>query len=171
MMRNSGYNNLADRQRVAWGWGMKVRQDKKLTLRQAKFCEEFLTNGCDAIAAARSVGYKDPRMSSRRMLASNPKVKAYISKKVKKMEKEFGVTFDWKVKKLKKIIELTVPDDAENKSEINASAAISAIAETNKMQGHYSAEKIITTNLNADIDVKKVHDLTIELELKYKKDY
>jgi hypothetical protein len=63
---------------------------------------------------------------------------------------------EWKKRKLIKIInKLSKISELDAKS---AKPVISAIAELNKMDGHYSAEKVITTNLNVDTDLKKVSE-------------
>jgi hypothetical protein len=75
-------------------------------------------------------------------------------------EKELTKFYGWKIHKLVNLINICTPDCTDiTKDDINANATISAIAELNKMQGHYAAEKSINTNLNIDADFQKVREL------------
>lgn len=87
------------------------------------------------------------------------------------MEKEHNVTFDWKIKKLKKIAELCVSDDAVHIDQINPTAATGAISELNKMQGHHSAEKHLNVSMNVDTDLQTIQSMMQDLLEKNEKEY
>lgn len=89
-------------------------------------------------------------------LLKHPLVAAYIAEQdkviVTNVKKSVSGSLAWKRKKLIKIVkELSIAIDAKT-----AKPVIGAIAELNKMDGHYSAEKVINTNLNVDTDLEQV---------------
>jgi phage terminase small subunit len=143
-----------------------------LTEKQLKFCESYLTNGHNSIAALKTAGYsiKCTSDGARAIMASRS-VQDYLSKRIKAVEEKEQITFDYKIKKLKQIVELSVPSEAITKEDINASAAISAISELNKMQGHYSAEKHANLNLVVDADIAQAKELMAQLLQQYKREF
>ena len=80
---------------------------------------------------------------------------------------KIGWEFEDKLRKLRHVADLAIPDEAKTMDELTPTAGIAAIAESNKMQGHYSAEKVVQTNVNVDVDLQQVK----ELMDKYKRDY
>jgi phage terminase small subunit len=153
----------------------RAKNQRKLCLteKQLKFCEAYLTNGHNAAAARSAAGYSmqaTNNLSSKDVLQSKA-VQDYLAKRLKTVEEKEQITFDYKIKKLKQIVELSVPSEAANKEEINANAAISAISELNKMQGHYSAEKHANLNLVVDADIAQAKELMAQLLQQYKREY
>ena len=69
-----------------------------------------------------------------------------------------SVSYEWKLKKLKQVVD-TFINDAACLTPKEVSTALQAIAEMNKMQGHYSAEKHVTINVNADPDLQQIESL------------
>ncbi len=70
--------------------------------------------------------------------------------------------YDWKLRVLEEIAM-----EGENGDRIRA------ISEANKMQGHYAAEKLVTTNFNVDTDIQSGIDLVQKQEdalAKYRRD-
>lgn len=142
-----------------------------LNERERKFCIAYLTNGQVMQQAALTAGYSEEYAAKNSFrLMQKPYIKDYIEKRLAQMDKELGVTFEWKVKKLKSVIDRAIPDD-EIESDLSASVGISAIQELNKMQGHHSAEKRVNTNLNSDTDVENVKELMEGLIAKHDKSY
>lgn len=120
------------------------------------FADIYLVNH-NATQAALDAGYsaKSAAVQGCKML-HYPDIADYIASNLAKHDKKvMDVVIDnaaWKKEKLTQIInELSAEIDAKS-----AKPIISAIAELNKMEGHYSAEKVITTNLNIDTDLQKV---------------
>lgn len=113
----------------------------KLTDQQKKFCLHYLSNGLDKYKAAIDAKYS-PHMARERgsKLLAKPHIKIYIERAMEQLNMKEMITVDWKMGKLKKIVDLCAPDSAVHKDDIDAKPAISAIAELNKMQGHYSKE-------------------------------
>lgn len=136
---------------------------RKMTLRQRKFSHVYLISNGNRIKALREAGYK-PKPGSEKQLAyrilnSRP-VKKYINRVADKMEKDFGITLDWKIFKLKRIVNFCVPDD-EDKPVIDGAVGVKAIAELNKMQGDYAPVRNENTNanINADAEIKDMQEL------------
>lgn len=115
--------------------------------------------------AAKEVGYSSSSDGTR--LLKNPEIKKYIKKRVKKSEKDLQVTFDWKIQKLRDVVLNANLDD------ITPSHFLTAIAELNKMQGHYSPERHENVNANITVDpsVLKVRAILEDLKKKYEKEY
>lgn len=76
--------------------------------------------------------------------------------------------YNWKLNKLKMIIELCAPDDAGAHDEIHASGAIAAIAEMNKMQGHYMKSE---ADHQSEQELKSISTLLSDLKKKHECDY
>lgn len=66
-----------------------------------------------------------------------------------------------------------LPEDEDLVIPECAKTAIAAIAELNKMQGDYSAEKRANVNLNVnvDADLKRASEILDEVKQKYKCEY
>lgn len=147
------------------------KRKKYLSEQERKFCISYLTNGQVMQKAALAAGYSEQyALKNSFRLLQKPDVKDYIEKRLEQMDKELGVTFEWKVKKLKNVVDRAIPDD-EIESDLAATVGISAIQELNKMQGHHSAEKHVTTNLNVDTDVENVKTIMDGLIVKHEKTY
>lgn len=138
---------------------------KPSEIRRRRFVQEYLTNGFNSVAAVEAAGYKATRYQRKKTawrILQQRKTIIEIKKKLKKMSDDIEITFDYKMRKLKRVIDEAIPDSGD----INlakARVAITAISETNKMQGHYEAQKI-------QVDSKEMHDVK-ELVDKFKKEY
>lgn len=144
----------------------------ELTEKQLRFCYEYMSNGNNAMQAAMAVGdSKESAQKNSWTYLKNPLIKSFIGDKLKKMEKELDITFEWKLKKLKHVVQVSIPDESQVLEEIDARAGVAAIAEMNKMQGHYSPDKHINANISADTDVKEVQDMLQEMIRKNEKEF
>ncbi len=140
-----------------------------LTILQNKFVNEYLTNGLNGAQAVLDAGYNTFRINApivANTILKVPAVQKAIEKKVQAIQDSHGINFEWKLKKLKRVIEDTIPDEGWSTKEA-FSVGIKALAELNKMQGDYAAEKRTVTNLNIDTDVKEVKEYID----KYKREY
>jgi phage terminase small subunit len=116
---------------------------KKLTAKQQTFVDAMVESNFNQSKASEIMGYNKingPVYASN--FIKNPAVRSALTELRKKVEKKTGVTFDYKIEKLLYLVENS---DDEN-------VIIKAISELNKMQGHYSAQKIEAINLNVDMD-------------------
>lgn len=145
-------------------YGYPNTNKKILTEEDVKVCETYLTNARDRKKTAEMLNMDIKQVNTILFAA---RCKRYMTSRIKKQTSELRVTFDDKVKKLKEIIDNAIVDD------VPPQVAIQAIAELNKMQGHYSAEKHVNVNANVTLDphLKKVTDLLEDLRKKYEKDY
>lgn len=141
-----------------------------LSERKFKFCEAYLANGRHGINAARIAGYSDTSAWTLNMAAirnlKDPKVKEYLSKRIKKMEKEFKLDLNYKLKKLKQVIDIGIPSEANALDTKQAKLAIAAIQAANKMTGDIAPTK--NANINCDVGIDK---FILEISNKALKEY
>jgi len=114
------------------------RYNAKWTARERLFCKRYLANDYNASEAARFAGYKESASSNigSRMLGK-VHIQEYIEKSVRKIEKKLEITIEKKIEALWLIAQGGIPKNGE---QVSASTAVSAIAELNKLQGHYPKE-------------------------------
>jgi hypothetical protein len=81
--------------------------------------------------------------------------------------------FDFKIQKLKKVIDDFIPAETEVLEPKKVSVGLQAVAEANKMQGDYAAEKRVTVNANVELDplVKATQELLESLIVKNEREY
>ncbi len=125
-----------------------VIEKTALTDRQARFIDEYLANGGNGAQAAISAGYsaKAARVTASRML-TNANVVSKISEAQAEIKDRLGVTAEWKRARLRQIIDActqTVDVSTGVVSMIEPKAAISAIAELNRMDGDLATIKTDT---------------------------
>lgn len=87
-----------------------------------------------------------------------------------RMKEESFMSVEYKLRKLKKIIDCYIPDDAEIIPFELAKHAISAIAEANKMQGDYAPVKSETA-VTTDKEQIEAKELLEKLKQEYKKEF
>lgn len=140
---------------------------KEPTLRERKFCLLYLANGQDAKHAYIDAGYSPNGAAvTAHQALKRPHIKNFIAKHIKKVEKKMEITIEYKIKKLKQCIEAAMIEDPDTGKVIldNHSALLGAISELNKMQGHYSAEKIQNLHIVAEAEGKDIKVLTKQFE-------
>jgi hypothetical protein len=141
----------------------------KMTVAHKKFLELYIASGCkDVQGSAEAAGF-NPKMGYK--ILQRPAVKRQLTMRQNRISYDLEMDVDYKLKKLKKVIDAAIPDGAQSFDEMKPAAGIAAIAETNKMQGHYSAEKRENVNVNIDADIERVKSLVEELTKKYQRDY
>jgi phage terminase small subunit len=163
MSQETWYDNFDERRRE-----YKAKADP----RQTKLANLYVKYG-DATKAALEAGYSEKtatHMASK--LLKHPAVKKIVDRQLQRCEDELGMTKDWKLGKLKAVIDGTIPDDSSIIPEM-ATVGIKAISEANKMQGHLAPTTAINANLNAnaEADSQQLADVMDELLLKHKKEY
>lgn len=130
-----------------------------LTIKQTKFCQNYSISPHNATQAAISAGYS-PHIAKTigHRLKTNPKIQKYLKSLQSDLENQMIVNYEWKLYKLKQIVEAFI-DNKEDLSPHKINSAIQAISEMNKMQGHYSAEKHVNFNIKTDPDLQQLEDL------------
>jgi phage terminase small subunit len=144
-----------------------------LTPKQEIFVKEYLTNGQNALQAAITAGYT-PQTAQKKCnsFLKLPEINKRIAIYRNRKSIQDKMSFDYKLDKLNKVVDNFIPDDEIPMAKL-ATVAIQAIAEANRMQGHYSPDKTINANLNlnADMDIKKIKDITEEVIRKSEREY
>lgn len=148
-------------------------------LHMRRFCYAYLLNGFNAREAAYHIGDKKNFVNVHyQEYLNQPFVKKFLKEYTDKMEQIVEVNLAWKIQKLKRIIDICVPDSAASRNDLYTKGAIAAIGELNKMQGHYAPEKYLSSSVNRELglnmeleDLKISEEILEELNKKYKKDY
>ena len=157
------------------GPGSVLGPDFKLNYKQKLFLDAYVKNGFEnATNCAILAGYseKTARSMASAIIRSENGKKYLDFKKEQLIEKYIpDITVEWKLKRLKRLIELCIPPTAIYKEHVDGRTAIAAIAELNKMQGHYAPERSLNANINADVHLQELNKVTSELLEQYKKEY
>lgn len=141
---------------------VKKDPNKELTIRELKFCNNYLATG-DAKRSFAESGYSlDNHRNRLSEIIKKPKIKKYLNKRKRQMELYTNITFDWKIKKLKAIIEAIVGEEETIIDKDYVGAAITAIKVLNEMQGHNAPTSTIVANINDDDDIKKLRKIALE---------
>ncbi len=145
---------------------------KEASIREKLFCLYYLENGGVGARASRDAGYSAKTAaaaSAASQLLKRDRVKKFLAEKRKEMEEKLEVTFDWKIKKLRQCVDAAMLEDAETGKVLldNHTALLGAISELNKMQGHYSAEKIHNVHVVAEAEFDEIKALTAQYEKQF----
>lgn len=147
----------------------KKRYNKsELTPQQIAFCEAYLS-GESASKSARIAGYKSESRASNYLLRTK-RIKDYLASQHKRFA-FVKLTLESKLNKLAHIIDRTIPDDDNLPCDYNT--GIKAIAEANKIQGHYAPTQNQNLNVSVKTDVdtaKSIADGLNKLD-RYKQDF
>ncbi len=122
---------------------------KNLTIKQNRFIQEYLLNG-NATSAAKKAGYseKTARETGYENL-TKPHISEAIMQELEKRNDESCWSFKKKLFLLQDIVEASIKERIDkngNSRMVNVRAALSAIIEMNKMQGHYAPKKVAPRN-------------------------
>jgi len=134
-----------------------------------QFLRNYIDNGMNGTKAVEAMHFTNSANSSAVManyILKRPYVKAYLKHHLERAAEKTGATFENKVKKLWHVVDKGIDENSEGIDVESARVAISATAELNKMQGHYSPEKHQNVNLNIDVDVQKAIAIDKEIEQK-----
>lgn len=120
---------------------------------QYTFCSEYVKNGGNAKQAAITAGYSETYANCQTSkILDNPAIKERITKAFSKVERSLGVSFEWRVAKLKRLVNAIIPEDDSEIKIVHGKVAIQALAEINKMYGDYAPEKRMNMTVNATLD-------------------
>lgn len=130
---------------------------RSLTLQQQAFVNNYIRNGFNAFQAAINAGYSDnyARVKSSKLIG-HPTIKEQIKQACITAEERSTVSWEWRMNKLKSIVEAFVPEDKSTMRPANARAAVAAIAEINKMTGDYAPDKKLS--LTVDLTKKRLEE-------------
>jgi hypothetical protein len=135
-----------------------------LSDKERLFCKTWLSNGNNGVQAALNVGISS---GNARTWAYRTLKKAYIqnflNREIKKMEDKLDITFEKKLALLWKCA--TRCSNEDEQGEFIPNSLINAVAELNKMQGHYKQKE--TTEDKIDEMKQKLDELADQ----YKRDY
>lgn len=132
----------------------------KLSPQMRTFCDAYLISG-NGKQAALQAGYS-PIAASWCRLLTNKKVINYLSQKKSMLDEKLEKGVKWKHDNLVAIVECVIPPNGEiDKQYMNT--AINAMAEDNKMFGHYAPEKKIQINITEDEALKRLNELTNQI--------
>jgi len=145
-----------------------MKQDKPLTQLQHNFVMNYIKNGFNAYRAALDAGYSESFatvQSSR--LPSHPAIKPRLEKALARVEDQLiaklGITYEWKARKLKRVVDKFIPDDDEEVMIADrVKVGLSALAELNKMQGDYAPDKRLSVTVDTTkeklLEVKRQYE-------------
>jgi hypothetical protein len=114
-----------------------VSTDKREEMLNA-FCKHLIeTSFTDPATSAIVAGYSAVAadMISEELLAL-PEVKKRIEESHGTFDEDCGLTYKYKLQKLKKVIDISIPDYATNTEQLDR-MGLTALDIANKMQGHY----------------------------------
>lgn len=119
---------------------------------QAQFAINYIKNGRNAYKAALDAGYSPKHAKANSYtIVNQPAVKQALRKALVKAERKLSATYEYKIKKLMRVINTYIPDEGElNNNEVKT--AISAITELNKMHGDYAPDKRLSLTVDATKD-------------------
>lgn len=138
-----------------------IKSNLKISDEEKLFCQRYIDNDRDVEKTAKECGKK---LSVFKTIISKSRCQTWINYRAIEKERRDKLDYNYKMFKLKRVIDDFIPDDSSIPlCGKDVSVALSAIAESNKMQGHYSAEKHVNLNLSADVDVKQAKEETLRM--------
>jgi phage terminase small subunit len=131
----------------------KVLISKVLTPMQYSFCSEYVRNGGNAKQAALTAGYSASYSQYKApALVFKPHIAKRMESAIKRVESKLDVSFEWRINKLKRLVNDIIPDDDSPIKTTQGKVATQALAEINKMYGDYAPEKRMNMTVNATLD-------------------
>lgn len=122
---------------------------------QYDFVKHYVSNGMNAYQAAVAAGFSETYADTKvKLLLDNPNIKPRIEKALQRVDdrlaNNLGLTYEWKAKKLKRVIEEFIPNDKDEElSATKVKVGLTALAELNKMQGDYAPDKRLSVTVDA----------------------
>jgi len=114
-------------------------KDEQLTDKQKIFIKAYLANGFNATQAALTAGYSNKHTDKiASELIRKTRVRAAIDAEINRVAKKLEITFEKKLNLLWECAQDCKAGAATKEGYVNASGLVSAVAELNKMQGHYA---------------------------------
>lgn len=145
-----------------------------MSLIQYRWCMEMLSNGLDGRQAAKTIGIDPEKVTSfLEAIQRNKNVKRFLANMHSELEEKVEITLEWKYRKLKHIIEVCLPDNtvAYDRNLVAPQIALAAIAELNKMNGHYAATKTEVVSTIPPEELEHLKQLVEKFAIEHKKEY
>lgn len=127
------------------------REPRGLTQKQRKFVKFYVESGKKAESAVKA-GYSEH--TAAQIAAENltkPNIKKAIEREERRIDAEHDVSVGWRLEMLKAIVQ-------EGAGGTSLSAAVSALAEINRMTGGHAATKVeqeVKAEISTDITISK----------------
>lgn len=151
--------------------------ENQLTIKERLFCKHYLINDFVGTTAAIKAGFSEKwaKFTAYKLL-NKPRIKKYIAEQLKRVERKLDIKFEQKIELLWKTAQRCyglTDDEVErikNGSDIKMvfnfepESLIKAVAELNKMQGHYADIKKPEESLE---DVEKLKEEIKKHEREY----
>ena len=136
----------------------------KLNEMQQSFVINYIKNGFNATQAALKAGYSDSyARTNSDYLVNTPAIKERITKALNKIDRKIEISFEYRMKKLRRIIDDFIPDDKKIElSPLKVKTALQAMAEINKMYGDYAPDKQL--KVTVDMTHDKLKDIKKQYE-------
>lgn len=130
---------------------------------QYAFATYYVQNGFNAYQAAIDAGYSENYARVKiHALIKHPAIQEQLAQVRETQVRKLSQEFQWKVGKLKRIINAFIPDDTEIALKPGETkVAVSAMIELNKMHGDYAPDK----RLSLTVDMTK--DKLLEAKRQY----
>jgi|15BtaG_2_1085339.scaffolds.fasta_scaffold00113_32 phage terminase small subunit len=136
----------------------KKKTVEVMTPKEQKFAEEIVTSGSRG-KAMEAAGYKGNNAAR---IMKNPAVAEFLENFKRKVEKKVLCSYEWKIKKLIEIVEYEGDYDQHGNLRVDNRAKIAALAELNKMQGHYAPTSTVTIDVDNSEQLQKAARLYID---------
>ncbi len=137
---------------------------KNLTPKQSAFCDAYVVNKGNAEDAAIQAGYtRQFAHKDAHTLIQQEAVSKRIASALSDSVVRLGMCADWRLGKLKRIIEAFVPDDINIKlNGRDAKVAVACLAEISKLTGEYAPDRKLSMTVDLTrqnlLDAKKAYD-------------
>ena len=132
----------------------------RLSDEEKRICQVYVDTDRNLSATVRAAGKS---VSTVEQILAKRKCVTWIEYQAMQKQRKESLDYNYKIYKIKRVLDDFIPDDRSQELDTRKVAvAIQAMAESNKMQGHYSAEKIISTNLNMDADMQATKEAAQE---------
>ena len=142
----------------------KKELEKKLTIKQLKFCHELIIDW-NGSRAARVAGYSEK--TANKIASENqtkPDIQAYIQLIKDDFEKNCNIT---KTRQLKKYIKIAYgPEDESEPHNVDEKIQLQAMEGINKLMGYYAAQKLEHSgevSMQPELDEKTIKEIVARL--------
>ena len=126
---------------------IKKYKPRELTEQQLVFCEAYLAGETQTYSAVLA-GYKSPKRAGSSLLMCK-RIITYLDKRQSQLSK-VPITFEDKAERLMHVVSEAIPLNSELTKQVDT--GIKAIAELNKMQGHYAPAQVQTVQVDATLE-------------------
>lgn len=144
-------------------------------LKILEFCYYFLKNKCNPTSAAKEMGLHWQDTMCFEMgweMLEDDFTHLVLNDWAEMVGKDVMMTIEEKLKKLKQVVDLCIPETATLRHHIAAREGIKAIEEMNKIQGHYAdVRTAMTHKVEHEQTQKEAAALIKVLEAQHKKDF